>query len=236
ATGTLYIDDVRLYPNVPEFVTPTEPGTESLVARYAFDGNANDGSGHGYNGTVQGSPTYVAGKDGQAIALDGVRQYVVVESVGITGAAPRTIAGWAKADTTSITAWGNIFGFTGPTGNGGHFDIEAVGDSGTNATLGYYGLHRYGWEFNILPIDLEWHHLAASFDGTTVRWYGDGMLVGSDDVDNVNTPGPFHVGKRQDNEVFFPGAVDEVRVYSEALADGEIAWLAGKRVPMHKPF
>ena len=236
ATGTLYIDDVRLYPNVPEFVTPTEPGTESLVARYAFDGNANDGSGHGYNGTVQGSPTYVAGKDGQAIALDGVRQYVVVESVGITGAAPRTIAGWAKADTTSITAWANVFGFTGPTGNGGHFDIEAVGDSGTNATLGYYGLHRYGWEFNILPIDLEWHHLAASFDGTTVRWYGDGMLVGSDDVDNVNTPGPFHVGKRQDNEVFFPGAVDEVRVYSEALADGEIAWLAGKRVPMHKPF
>jgi len=236
ATGVVYFDDIRLYPNAPELTIPVEPGTTSLVARYAFDGNANDSSGHGYNGTVQGNPTYVAGKDGQAIALDGVRTYVTVASVGISGDASRTISGWARADTTSITAWANVFGFTGPATDGQHFDIEAVGDSGTSATLGYYGLHRHGWQFNILPIDLEWHHLAASFDGTTVRWYGDGMLIGSDDVDNVNTPGPFHVGKRQDNEVFFPGAVDDVRVYSEALTDGEIAWLAGRTMPLHKPL
>ncbi len=236
ASGVIFIDDIRLYPQAPEFTTPTEPGTGNLVARYAFDGNANDSSGNAFHGTVQGNPTYVAGVDGQAIALDGVRTYVTVSSVGISGAAPRTISGWAKADTTTITAWANVFGFTGPGTNGQHFDIEAVGTSGTSATLGYYGLHRHGWEFNILPIDLEWHHLAASFDGTTVKWYGDGALVGSDDVDNVNTPGPFHVGKRQDNEVFFPGAVDEVRVYNEALSDGEIAWLAGRTMPLHKPF
>ncbi len=236
ASGVVYVDNIRLYPQAPELITPVEPDTASLVAHYAFEGNTNDSSGNGYDGTPDGNVTYVAGVDGQAIALDGSRAYVQVATVGITGAAPRTIAGWAKADTTTITAWTNVFGFTGPGTNGQHFDIEAVGNSGANATLGYYGLHRHGWEFNILPIDLEWHHLAASFDGTTVKWYGDGMLIGHDDVDNVNTPGPFHVGKRQDNEVFFPGAVDEVRVYGEALTDGEIAWLAGRSQPLHKPF
>jgi len=236
AEGIVYIDDIRLYPTEPEFVTPVEPDTVGLVARYAFDGNVNDSSGNGFHGTVEGNATYTAGVDGQAITLDGLRTYVVVETVGITGDAPRTISGWAKADTTTIPAWTNIFGFTGPGTNGQHFDIEAVGDSGANATLGYYGLHRHGWERNILPIDLEWHHLAATFDGTTVKWYGDGMLIGSDEADNVNTPGPFHIGKRQDNEEFFPGAVDEVRVYDRALSDGEIAWLAGRTVPLHKAF
>ena len=75
-----------------------------------------------------------------------------------------------------MPAWTNLFGFTGPSGNGGHFDIEAVGTSG-GATYGYYGLHNYGWQQNILPIDLEWHHLSATYDGTTASWSGDGILV-----------------------------------------------------------
>jgi hypothetical protein len=235
ASGTLYIDDIRLYPRSPQFVVPAEPDTANLVAYYAFDGNANDGSGKGRHGTVQGTVSYVAGVTGQAINLDGTAAHVTVATVGITGAASRTISGWAKADRTTIPEWTNVFGFTGADSNGQHFDIQAVGTTATT-TLGYYGLHRYGWEQNILPIDLEWHHLAATLDGTTVTWYGDGIAMGSDQVTNVNTPGPFHVGKRQDNTNFFPGSVDEVRVYDRALSAEEIAWLAGKRTPAHKPF
>ena len=80
-------------------------------------------------------------------------------------------------------AWTGVFGFTGPSAANGHFDIQCVGDSGANATLGYYGLHRYGWEIDIVPIDLEWHHLAATYDGVAVSWYGDGQLIGSIDTD-----------------------------------------------------
>ncbi|UCD50666.1 MAG: hypothetical protein JSW27_24475 [Phycisphaerales bacterium] len=235
ATGVLYVDDIRLYAKTPEVIVPVVPDDANLVAYYAFEGNANDSSGNGFNGTIDGSPNYVPGKDGQAIALDGVQDHVIVESVGISGADARTIAGWAKADTTSIPAWTDVFGFTGPASNGQHFDIEAVGSTGTT-TLGYYGLHRHGWEQDIMPIDLEWHHLAATFDGTTVTWYGDGLLIGSEDVTNVNTPGAFHVGKRQDNVNVFPGAVDEVRVYDRALSPAEVAGLAGLTAPIYVPF
>ncbi len=235
ATGMLYIDDIRLSPKAVEYVTPVEPDTTNLVAHYAFDGNLSDGSGKGFNGTAVGQVAYGTGVEGQALQLNGTDAYVTVAGVGVAGAASRTIAGWAKADTTSITAWTNVFGFTGASVDGQHFDIQAVGDTGTT-TLGYYGLHRHGWEQDILPIDLEWHHLAATFDGATVSWYGDGRPIGSAAVSNVNTPGEIRMGKRQDNDNFFPGSVDEVRVYDRALSDGEIAWLAGKRVPTHKPL
>jgi len=255
-TGTIFIDDIRVYPSrcVPSMgkpaadlsgncvvdaadvdilanlwldsgfqITPVNPGTTGLVAQYPFNGNTNDVVG-GHNGTAIASPTYTTGKIGQAILLNGVDQMVDVGAIGISGAAPRTIAGWAKANATpaSLADWINIFGFTGPSGNYGHFDIELV-----NVGARGYGLHVYGWERLIMPMDLEWHHLAASYDGTTTKWYGDGRLVGSDSTLVLATPDNVHMGKRDDNEVYFPGRVDEVYIYSRELSGPEIAWLAG---------
>ena len=234
ASGVLYIDDIRLYPRKPEYVTPAEPDAANLMAYYALDGNVNDGSGNGYNGVEVGSPTYGAGQEGQAIQLDGVEDYVEIADVGISGAAARTIAGWAKADQTDLFAWTDVFGFTGPSTNGGHFDIQAVG-GGTYTTLGYYGLHCYGWERDLIPIDLEWHHLAATYDGTAASWYADGRRIGTADI-AVDTPETVNIGKRQDNTNLFPGMVDELRIYNVALSEEEIAWLAGRTASLHKGF
>jgi len=71
ATGTLLLDDIRLYAKARELVTPVQPGTAGLVAQYAFEGNANDSAG-GHHGTANGGPLYALGKSGQAIALDGI--------------------------------------------------------------------------------------------------------------------------------------------------------------------
>ena len=186
---------------------------------------------------ANGGPVYAAGIDGQAIQLDGTDDHIVIASVGIAEGTSRTISGWARADRIDVGAWTDVFGFTGPSGDGGHFDIECVGDTGTT-TLGYYGVHRYGWEQDIIPIDLKWHHLAATFDGETVAWYGDGLRVGSDAVAaaDVVPPGQVHIGKRQDNTNFFPGSVDEVRIYDRALSPAEVAGLAGLTEPIHKPL
>jgi len=233
ANGTLLLDDIRLYAKPRELVTPVQPGTAGLAAQFNFEGNANDSAG-GHHGTVNGGPLYVPGKLGQAIALDGIDDHVVVGSVGISGVQPRTIAGWAKANVIGTPAWVDVFGFTGPSGGNGHFDIELVGDTGTT-TLGWYGLHVYGWEQDIMPIDLEWHHLGASYDGTTIKWYGDGLLVGSEDR-TLATPDNVHVGKRQDNNNYFPGQVDDFRIYNRVLSDEEMAGLAGITQPYDKPF
>jgi len=255
-TGTIFIDDIRLYrPRcVPSIgkpvadlsgncivdqadvdvlanlwldsgfqVTPVDPGTTGLVAKYPFNGNANDSVG-GHNGTTSGLPAYTTGKVGQAILLDGVDDVVNVGPVGISGAAARTIAGWAKASATAaIPDWTNAFGFVGPAVDPRtdmSFDMQRRGGQMQ------YCIHVYGWERNIVGLDLEWHHLAATYNGTTIRWYGDGRFVGSEDR-VLNTNDNIQMGKRADNTNYFPGRVDEVYIYNRALSDAQIAWLAG---------
>jgi hypothetical protein len=264
-TGIIYIDDIRVYLSrcVPSIgkpaadlsgncvvdaadvdilanlwldtgfqVTPVNPGTTGLIAQYPFEGNANDVVG-GHNGTTISLPTYTTGKIGQAILLDGIDDMVDVGAVGISGAAARTIAGWARSNALveALPDWINIFGFTGPAGNYGHFDIELVNAGGNRG----YGIHVYGWQQLIMPIDFEWHHLAASYDGTTIKWYADGRLINSDSTLVLNTPDNVHMGKRDDNENYFPGRVDEVYIYNRALSDAQIGWLAGYTSPFSIP-
>jgi len=45
-----------------------------------------------------------------------------------------------------------------------------------------------------------------------------------------------HVGSRITQASSFPGNVDDARIYHHVLSDGEIAWLAGRRAPVHTPF
>jgi hypothetical protein len=235
--GRLYIDDIRIYPRELEFVTPVQPSDNGLAAYYALEGNANDSSGHNYHGVEDGQVGYGPGVEGQAIILDGIGARVMIEGVGITGAAPRTISGWVRADTVDIAEWTGVFGFTGAGVDGQHFDIEVVGNT-NSTTLGYYGIHLRGDEYDIMPVDEQWRHVAAAYDGATLTVFGDGLLVNAVPLPDgfLDNPGALQIGKRQDFGDYFPGQVDEVRIYDRALTVEEVAWLAGRRSPMHKPF
>jgi len=243
ASGVVYIDDIRLYPQAPAVVVPAQPDAANLVASFSFEGNANDGSGNGHDGTVIGDITFVSDPDrGQVVSLPGGDdQYISIEGVGISGNMPRTIACWAKADNTSIPDWTLIFGFTGDAagegGNGSHFNIGSLGGPGG------VGAHCWGWEETIFSDDqaLEWHHYAMSYDGTTIRYYGDGVPMDTDPAkSNVQdlslSSDRVHVGSRITQTSSFPGQVDDAVIYSVTLTDAEVAWLAGRRTPVHVPF
>ena len=210
------IDDFEAYEFAP--VTP-----KATIGWWKFDGDAKDSSGNGFNGTENNGPTYIDGVSGKAIQMDGVDDFVVVGSVGISGTMPRTISGWVKADTTNIVDWTNVFGFTS-TPDGGcdlSFDIDKIG--GENK----YCIHTYCFERTLMEIDLEWHHVAATYDGTTVKWYGDAQLYGSEarvlaTQDNVQMGKRGHAAGGN-----WPGAIDDVRIYNYALSGLEIKSLAG---------
>jgi len=243
ASGVVYIDDIRLYPQAPAVVVPAQPDAANLVASFSFEGNANDGSGNGHDGTVIGDITFVSDPDrGQVVSLPGGDdQYISIEGVGISGNMPRTIACWAKADNTSIPDWTLIFGFTGDAagegGNGSHFNIGSLGGPGG------VGAHCWGWEETIFSDDqaLEWHHYAMSYDGTTIRYYGDGVPMDTDPAkSNVQdlslSSDRVHVGSRITQTSSFPGQVDDAVIYSVTLTDAEVAWLAGRRGTVYRPL
>ncbi len=231
ATGLVLIDDIRLYPQAAERITPVEPDTASLVARYALDGNVNDGSGNGYNGTIIGAPSYVTGVEGQALLLGGDEDYVDFGTPAgwPSGREPRSMTGWGKTSSIAI----------------GWRWIAAYGTGATSQAMfiGLYGPDLYGgghgddvmspgfWDTD------EWHHVGLTYDGATARLYADGVEVASAAKNWNLVPSRAHIGRQVSDQIeFWTGSVDDVRIYSEALSAGEITWLAGRRSPVHKPF
>ena len=76
-----------------------------------------------------------------------------------------------------------------------------------------------------------WTHLATTYDGTTQRFYVNGVLVGSANpvvagTSNtiVQANGALRIGgDASSTGEFFQGLIDEVRVYNRALSAAEIA-------------
>ncbi|MHC4533843.1 MAG: LamG domain-containing protein [Planctomycetota bacterium] len=190
-----------------------------LIAHWQFDETsgsvAQDASGNGNNGTLKGDPQWVTGRIGGAIHLDGVDDYVDVGSVGISGIDQRTIAGWVKASTTDIPPWTSVFGFA-PDGDtdGTYFDIE-VDDAGN------YIVFVGGWGSIFTPVDTQWHHFAVTYTGEGGSWFLDGQLV--DSLDGaVGTIDQVRIGARLNTSNYFPGLIDDVRIYNTVLTLTEI--------------
>ena len=84
--------------------------TDGLVAYYPFNGNANDESGTGNNGTVNGATltTDPWGNNNSAYEFDGSDDYVQINGISsVISASVGSISLWAKTDTTSSA--GNYF-------------------------------------------------------------------------------------------------------------------------------
>jgi len=238
------IDDVRIYDyalsegevrylaGVGDKYIPPVYGPMRL--HLEFEGDATDSSDNGNDGTLVGDITFEDDPVmGQVVSLPGGdNQFVDVGSVGLSGNDPTTIACWAKADHTDIPDWTLIFGFTGTAdgagGNGSHFNIGSLGGPGG------VGAHCWGWEETIFSDQeaLDWHHYAMTYDGTTIRYYGDGVYVDTDpgksNVQDLSIRGDrVHVGSRITQASSFPGKVDDARIYDYTLSHAEIAGLAG---------
>jgi hypothetical protein len=81
----------------------------------------------------------------------------------------------------------------------------------------------------------EWHHLAATYDGSTraegVKLYLDGVEVpGNREQDRlegtIHSPFPLRIGQRERGDKLHNAAVQDLRLYSRRLTPAEVAGLA----------
>ncbi len=240
-SGLVFFDDISLYPYSRQLATPADPGSANLVAHYEFEGTTNDSSGSGLNGTAMGSPTFVAGKVGQAISLSGLNDFVEITGYkGILGPNAFSITAWIKTTYIGDDPQEIVYYGTHSDGQRCEFRVHTNGrirmGNGAGQAEGLTAVTDGGW-----------HHVAATIienatnSSSDVRIYVDGQ----DDTQESTDPDAFNlvadwdvtIGYRpSENDRFFMGLIDDVRIYDRALTQEEIAWLAGRTKPFDKPF
>src|SRR4051812_28653419 len=216
-TGGQYIDA-----GIFDVVPPS--GGSDLVASYAFESNASDGSGSGFNGTLVNNPTFVAGHSGLAVNLNGTNQSVQI---------PRsiqdsfTIAFWVRTTTTGGTGtqwWqgqGLVDGEVANVVN--DFGVSLLG---SRAAFGV-GNPDITIQSTSNINDGAFHHVVATRNAATgaMVLYIDGAQQASatGPTGTRNAPASLRVGSLQTNLNFFAGQIDEVRLYNVALTAAQVA-------------
>jgi hypothetical protein len=77
-----------------------------------------------------------------------------------------------------------------------------------------------------------WTHLAATYDGTTLRMYVNGVAVGSKPMTGslIKSTGALQIGGNNVWGEWFKGRLDDVRVYNRALSGSEVQTDMGRAV------
>jgi hypothetical protein len=252
AQGIVYVDDIRLYPKTPEFITPADPGQANLVASYAFEGNANDTSGHGLNGTLKQATLVASGRagGGSAVKVDKAGYVDLGNPPSLDfGTGDWTVTAWFKTAMTGTgdANQGTIYAKGGDSTGGKR--IALIMSQNTEGVLTLVvddDVARTDANSKTTTNDDQWHFVAAQREGTTLRIFIDGQLEGTNTVPATydlagTSQHNAYIGASTNNTnatqyKLFSGLIDDVRIYNRALSQGEILWLAGNTSPVAKPF
>jgi len=252
ASGTVYIDDIRLYAKAVELIVPAEPDAANLVASYQFEGNANDDSGNGLNGALVDAEIVSPGKQGAGMAVQ-------VNDAGYVDLGNPASLDFSTGDWT-VTAWyktgmtgtgddnkGTVYGKGGDTGGGHRYClIMSETTEGVMTLVTDDDSTKVVVNSTSVTNDDEWHAVAGQRKGTALNIFIDGVLEATGtcaaDYDLAGTvQHNAYIGaitNHGDSSLYklFIGLLDDVRVYDTALSEGEILWLAGKTDSVAKPF
>jgi hypothetical protein len=206
-----------------------------LVAYWALDEGsgtlAYDQSGNGHNGFVTG-PMWVPGEFGTALQFSGSNY---MSAGGFPYAtASYSVSAWVLLAPNAVGP-GFLANIVSTDAPGGGWALYATGYSGyvfhffsPGAQQGY----GYASVACLCLVPGSWVHLAAVVDGaaSTLTLYVNGAPVKVQATTGPILPGSstLYLARSADLNPAFPltGEVDDVAIYSRALADQEVAQLA----------
>jgi len=229
----------------------SEPGdiNSGLLLHWPFDEAAGavaaDISGNNNDGVVSASgASFVAGRLGNAIQLDGVAGFVADDDAEnyLNGLQQITVTTWVKAD--GIPTDEGIFTTTAPNNLDEfvalRYDAAGFAGGGTAVIKGGVGNGPTSGNFSILETSsdvqsTDWQHLALVWElGAPAQIYIDGVLNTPSDVNGsmaaaISAVDRLWVGrasKFSNGESGWQGQIDDFRIYGRVLAESEIQQLA----------
>ena len=222
------IDEVRIYKrglSEAEMVQEYNSTRNSLVAYYPFNGNANDESGNGHDGTINGNATRTSDRfmaENKAFTFpDQSSNISLANSTNQNLENGFTINAWVKYQNTySVIVGKHVCGFV----NGFIFGIDYDGQI-------QLALANSGWstvKSNTTFVENRWYLVTATYNAGsgTAKIYINGELNGSGNVSYTNfSSHPISIGEAFQNNcqpANMTGTIDEVKIYDQPLTDAEI--------------
>lgn len=201
---------------------PDEVLADSPVAYYRC-GDVYDVSGHGYDLTSHGSPDFARAG---AVSTNNDPSVLLGAGGSMSFAddpAFKLLTAW------TIECWINTPSASGPyaliwkgTSDARTYTLDLNG--GIARTYVTQGGGFAGVESGAsIPLN-QWVHLAATYDGTTLRLYQDGVSVGTPAAVAApdDSTGGFGIGLASDGSYPYPYVIDEVAVFGTALSANRI--------------
>jgi hypothetical protein len=203
--------------------TVLEP-TLGLVAAYGFEETSGttavDDSGSGNTGTLANATRTASGRFGRALSFNGTNALVTVAdsaSLDLTNA--MTFSAWVNP--SNLSSWRTILLKEAPSGLA--YGLYASNGSRPEAYIRIGGLDIGQAGTSALPTN-TWTHVAATYDGATLRLYINGTQVATRAIGGsvAATTGALRIGGNLFWGEYFAGLIDEVRVYARVLTAAEI--------------
>jgi hypothetical protein len=189
-----------------------------LLRQYALDGGASYEASP-LNGlpmlrSLEPYGTYRQPRQGRAWLFDGTNDIATGPSIAsVLGANPRSFCIRALATGSSnqcLMAAGSfaLFGYFGLTLNSGSWTLNASGSLLNTGVANDSLIHTH----------------VVTYDGSAIRWFLDGVLIGSPNTVALNTEASsVTIGARAVNDFFLNGRVERASIFSRVLSGSEIA-------------
>ncbi len=219
------IDEVRIYnralsqSEISRLYTSTQltqkaPSGSGLVGYWPLDegrGNkAMDYSGNRYDASMNGSAAWVSGRKGYAAGFNGAGSFDTSAPVSFNQNSFTSVAWFKTTSTADQKIVSNNISYHQIQTLGGYLRICVIG-----CTVG-----------TKLVNDGNWHFAAVVGDGVSVKAYLDGSPTPeiTQGAGSAAMTGTLSIGKtgNGNNNLYFYGSIDDVRVYSRALSTAEI--------------
>jgi uncharacterized protein (TIGR02145 family) len=209
---------------------PSYVPTNGLVGYWGFNGNANDESGNGNNGTVNGATltTDRFGNANSAYSFDGLSNWIYITNSTLISNNQMSISCWFKNNGGND---GNIIS----TGNQNDYFIHQ-----TNSNEITTFIHTNGTSNSVVSMINNnadnWNNFIITYDGLTLKTYVNGILSGSSNASgNIYSWQPdnltFGVYTLNGNpyisstDKFYNGKIDDIAIYNRTLTQQEISQL-----------
>ena len=199
-------------------------GNPGLMAAYSFsEGSGStvaDSSGNGNTGQLSGATWTTSGKYGSALVFNGTSAVVnIKDSTSLHLTTGMTLEAWVNPSTVS-NAWRDVI----YKGNDNYYLEGTSHRNQYPATGGTFG----GTDVPLMGTKAlaanTWTHLAATYDGSTLRLYVNGAQVSSlsQSGNLLTSSNQLQIGGDSFYGQYFQGTIDEIRIYNLALTAAQI--------------